>query len=76
MTAVTAASDNPELAYSNAVGGIAAQTTAIAVADLVYWRANLEHAAAGRRVRRCGADGWGERVARSGDRDRRGAPGR
>ncbi|ROO59825.1 cation:H+ antiporter [Micromonospora sp. Llam0] len=46
MTAVTAISDAPQLAYSNAVGGIAAQTTAIAVADLFYRRVNLEHAAA------------------------------
>jgi len=46
MTGVSAASDNPDLAYSNAVGGIAAQTVAIAVADLVYRRGNLEHAAA------------------------------
>ncbi|MFR9806575.1 sodium:calcium antiporter [Pseudonocardia sp. RS010] len=46
MTAVSAASDSPGLAYSNAVGGIAAQTLAIAVADLAYSRANLEHAAA------------------------------
>ncbi|WFE20087.1 cation transporter [Solwaraspora sp. WMMD937] len=46
MTAVTAVSNAPQLAYSNAVGGIAAQTTAIAVADLFYRRVNLEHAAA------------------------------
>jgi cation:H+ antiporter len=46
ITAVTAAAGNPELAYTNAVGGIAAQTTAIAVADLFYSRGNLEHAAA------------------------------
>lgn len=46
MTAVTAATDAPQLAYSNAVGGIAAQTTAIAVADLFYRRVNLEHATA------------------------------
>ncbi|WBB99369.1 MULTISPECIES: cation transporter [unclassified Solwaraspora] len=46
MTAVTAVSDAPQLAYSNAVGGIAAQTTAVAVADLFYRRVNLEHAAA------------------------------
>ena len=46
ITAVAAASDSPDLAYSNAVGGIAAQTVAIAVADLFYRRANLEHAAA------------------------------
>ncbi|MGR6318274.1 cation transporter [Micromonospora soli] len=46
MTIVAAASDQPELGYSNAVGGIAAQTTAVAVADAFYRRANLEHAAA------------------------------
>lgn len=34
------------LAVSNAVGGVAAQTSFLAVADLVYRRANLEHAAA------------------------------
>ncbi|UCM91435.1 sodium:calcium antiporter [Streptomyces marincola] len=46
MTAVTAAADHPDLAYSNAVGGIAAQTLAIAAADAAYRRVNLEHAAA------------------------------
>lgn len=46
ITAVAAAVDNPTLAYSNAIGGIAAQTVAIAVADLFYRRGNLEHAAA------------------------------
>lgn len=46
ITAVTAATHHPDLAYSNAVGGIAAQTTAVAVADAFYRRANLEHAAA------------------------------
>ncbi|WP_340563997.1 sodium:calcium antiporter [Streptomyces sp. GSL17-111] len=46
MTAVTAANDQPQLAYSNAVGGIAAQTLAVAVADAAYRRVNLEHAAA------------------------------
>ena len=46
ITAVAAADSNPTLAYSNAVGGIAAQTLAIAVADLFYRRGNLEHAAA------------------------------
>ncbi|WP_246106830.1 sodium:calcium antiporter [Pseudonocardia kunmingensis] len=46
ITAVAAAGDNPTLAYSNAVGGIAAQTLAVAVADLFYRRGNLEHAAA------------------------------
>lgn len=34
------------LALGNALGGIAAQTTFLALADLVYRRANLEHAAA------------------------------
>ncbi|MGN9810238.1 sodium:calcium antiporter [Micromonospora sp. BQ11] len=46
MTAVSAASAQPELGYSNAVGGIAAQTTAVAVADAFHRRVNLEHAAA------------------------------
>jgi cation:H+ antiporter len=46
ITSVTAATDNPTLAYSNAIGGIAAQTVAVAVADLFYRRGNLEHAAA------------------------------
>ncbi len=35
-----------ELAMSNALGGIAVQTLFLAVADVVYRRANLEHAAA------------------------------
>lgn len=34
------------LAISNAMGGIAVQTVALAVADVAYRRANLEHAAA------------------------------
>ncbi|GAA2254094.1 cation transporter [Streptomyces ruber] len=46
MTAVTAAGDQPGLAYSNAVGGIAAQTLALAVADGFHRKVNLEHAAA------------------------------
>ncbi len=46
MTAVTAATEQPQLGYSNAVGGIAAQTTAVAVADAFHRRANLEHASA------------------------------
>jgi cation:H+ antiporter len=46
MTAVTAAGGHPDLGYANAVGGIAAQTTALAIADACYRRANLEHAAA------------------------------
>ena len=44
---VTAALDGkPQLALSNAIGGIAAQTMFLAIADLAYRKANLEHAAA------------------------------
>jgi cation:H+ antiporter len=44
---VTAAIGNkPQLAFSNAIGGIAAQTMFLALADLAYRRSNLEHAAA------------------------------
>ncbi|MFP3943638.1 MAG: sodium:calcium antiporter [Alphaproteobacteria bacterium] len=47
VTSVTAAWEGfPQLAISNAIGGIAAQTAFLAVADMVYRRANLEHAAA------------------------------
>jgi cation:H+ antiporter len=47
ITSLTAAFDgHPELAVSNAVGGIAVQTTFLALADILYRRANLEHAAA------------------------------
>ena len=47
VTSVTAASGgHAELAVSNAVGGIAAQTAFLAVADMFYRKANLEHAAA------------------------------
>ncbi|KWV96140.1 cation transporter [Erythrobacter sp. AP23] len=42
----TAASGAPDLAISNAVGGIAAQTMFLAIADVAYRRVNLEHAAA------------------------------
>jgi len=46
-TSVTAAAaGHAGLAVSNGLGGIAAQTTFLAVADIVYRRANLEHAAA------------------------------
>ncbi len=41
-----AASGDASFAVSNAVGGIAAQTLFLALADLIYRRANLEHAAA------------------------------
>ena len=44
---VTAAWDgHPSLALSNALGGIAVQTAFLAVADIAYRKANLEHAAA------------------------------
>lgn len=46
MTAVSAADSQPQLAYSNAVGGIAAQTLAVVAADAFHRRANLEHASA------------------------------
>jgi cation:H+ antiporter len=47
VTSVTSAYEgNASLAVSNALGGIAAQTVFIVVADLVYPHANLEHAAA------------------------------
>lgn len=47
ITSITAASvGNVDLAYSNALGGIAAQTAFLAVADCLYRRSNLEHAAA------------------------------
>ncbi|WP_218007328.1 sodium:calcium antiporter [Nocardia otitidiscaviarum] len=41
-----AAAGDAGFAMSNALGGIAAQTTFLAVADLAYRRVNLEHAAA------------------------------
>ena len=43
---VTAAQGYPSLAYSNAIGGIAAQTLFLIFADIAHRRANLEHAAA------------------------------
>lgn len=47
IASVTAASSShPEMAVSNALGGIAAQTFFLAVADMFYRKANLEHAAA------------------------------
>lgn len=45
-TALAAASGEASLAVSNAAGGIAVQTTFLAIADLTYRRVNLEHAAA------------------------------
>lgn len=44
MTA--AAAGHAEMAVSNALGGIAAQTAFLAIADMFYRKANLEHAAA------------------------------
>ena len=47
ITSMTAAfQGHPALSVSNAVGGIAVQTTFLAIADMVYRKANLEHAAA------------------------------
>ena len=44
---VTAAIDGyPALAISNAIGGIAVQTTFLVIADMAYPKVNLEHAAA------------------------------
>lgn len=45
-TVVGASSGDAGFAVSNAVGGIAAQTTFLVLADLAYRRVNLEHAAA------------------------------
>ena len=47
VASVTAAwQGHPSLAISNAIGGIAVQTAFLAIADVTYRRANLEHAAA------------------------------
>jgi len=47
VTSVSAALEGfPEIAFGNAVGGIAAQTTFIVAADVMHRGANLEHAAA------------------------------
>ena len=47
ITSITTATQGaPGLAVGNALGGLTAQTAFIAVADLFYRRANLEHAAA------------------------------
>ena len=47
LVSVTAALDGrASLAFSNGIGGIAAQTAFLALADLIHRRANLEHAAA------------------------------
>lgn len=46
VTTLAASRGEADLAVSNALGGIAAQTMFLALADLAYRRANLEHAAA------------------------------
>ena len=47
VTSVVAAYNNhPQLAISNAIGGIAAQTLFLSIADITYRKTNLEHAAA------------------------------
>lgn len=47
ITSITSALQGyPTIAVSNAIGGIAAQTVFLAVADMCYRRANLEHDAA------------------------------
>ncbi|MGM0482217.1 MAG: sodium:calcium antiporter [Pseudomonadota bacterium] len=46
MSVTAAWNGNADLAVSNSLGGIAVQTFFLAVADMVYRRANLEHAAA------------------------------
>ncbi len=47
ITSVVAAYNNyPELAISNAIGGIAVQTAFLSIADISYPRVNLEHASA------------------------------
>lgn len=47
VTSMTAAAaGQAELAFANAIGGIAAQTVFLAIADVAHPEANLEHAAA------------------------------
>jgi cation:H+ antiporter len=46
VSATAALDGRASLAFSNGIGGIAAQTAFLAIADIVYRRANLEHAAA------------------------------
>src|SRR6056297_3962620 len=47
VTSVVAAiQGHPQLAVSNAIGGIAAQTLFLSIADITYRKINLEHAAA------------------------------
>lgn len=46
VSLTTALGGHASLAFANCVGGIAAQTAFLALADILYRRANLEHAAA------------------------------
>jgi cation:H+ antiporter len=46
VSLTSALEGNASLAFSNGIGGIAAQTAFLALADMMYRRANLEHAAA------------------------------
>lgn len=47
ITSIVAAYNNhPQLAISNAIGGIAVQTVFLSIADISYSKANLEHASA------------------------------
>ncbi|WP_372674890.1 sodium:calcium antiporter [Aquicoccus sp.] len=47
IVSITVALDGQaSMAYANSIGGIAAQTAFLAIADVAYRRANLEHAAA------------------------------
>ncbi|MBK0398748.1 sodium:calcium antiporter [Limibaculum sp. M0105] len=46
VSVASALDGRASLAFSNGIGGIAAQTAFLAVADILYRRANLEHAAA------------------------------
>jgi cation:H+ antiporter len=46
LSVTTAWQGHTDLSIGNALGGIAAQTTFLAIADIVYRKGNLEHAAA------------------------------
>lgn len=46
VSLTSALGGDASLAFSNGIGGIAAQTAFLALADMLYRRANLEHAAA------------------------------
>ncbi len=46
VSVVSALDGRASLAFSNGIGGIAAQTVFLALADMIYRRANIEHAAA------------------------------